>query len=283
MHASDRTPIDRKFAMPPEETHGQPGVVAASDEAVLHVHYSSQQPSVTGHRDRDHKRKRTKHDANDALTQELAAARSTIDAGRGATDPAAGGAHRSQRRAPAAERTGAGGSSSRDDKASPSVDPPPASSKAIRVKHSSSSFVIGGGGSSKQHPAAGGHSYYASNHAARLIIRGPAAPPPPPHLPAEARRPPSSSAPSAAAPLEPDDDERFCQGVEVFGEWDVATQQAAVNRFVRQQQQPPPPPEGGGFSFRLTPDEADADLEYVYRKVEARRKAASGSGKPRRH
>jgi hypothetical protein len=86
-------------------------------------------------------------------------------------------------------------------------------------------------------------------------------------------------------PLEPDDgDERFRRGVEMFGEWDVATQQAAVNRFVRQQS----PPKGDGFSFWLTPDEAEADLKYVHKMVEAQRtsKAAasgSGSGKPRRH
>jgi len=88
-------------------------------------------------------------------------------------------------------------------------------------------------------------------------------------------------------PLKPDDhDERFRRGVEMFGEWDVASQQAAVNRFVTQQS----PPKGDGFSFWLTPMEAAEDLEYVHkmveqarRKVEARKKTASSSGKPRRH
>ena len=289
--------------MPPEETSG---LVAASDDKVVdYVHHSLLPPLVTGHR--DHKRKRRKHDAKDALLpQELTATWSTIDADRGGTELATptGGAHRSQRRAPAAERTGAGGSSSKDDKASPFVALP-ASSKAIRVKHSSSSssFVIGGDSGGKQHSVAGSgsspgdsnHSYYANNHAAatpssssrRLTILGPAAPPPP-HLPAKARRPPSpSAANSAVVPLKSDDhDERFRRGVEVFGEWDVANQQAAVNHFVTQQS----PPKGDDLSFWLTPTEATEDLEYVHkmveqarRKVEARKKTACGSEKPRRH
>jgi hypothetical protein len=269
--------------MPPEETL-DPGVVSLSDEAI-HVHPSSRSSSpVIGHR--DHRPKRRKHNVNDALPQEFTAARSKIDAEGAATEtePAArtGGAHRSQRRAPAAaaaKSTEAGGSSSKDDdKASASVGPP-ASSRFIRFKHSSSLAI---GGSSEQRPAAGsssggGHSScYANNHAvaassssSRLIVREPAAQSS--HLPKK-RRPPSG-----IVPREPDKDaEYFGQGVVAFGSLDVAAQLAEVNNFmgVGQQPQPQPLPEGGGFSFWLTPQQAEADLAYVYDKVNAARREA---------
>ncbi|CAD6263999.1 unnamed protein product [Miscanthus lutarioriparius] len=128
------------------------------------------------------------------------------------------------------------------------------------------------GGGSEQRPAAGsssggGHSsYYANNHAAAAsssssrLIREPAALAPP-HLP-KARRPPSG-----IVPREPDEDaECFRQGVAAFGSLDAAAQLAEVKKFTGVGQQPQPLPEGGGFSFWLTPQQADADLAYAYDK-----------------
>jgi hypothetical protein len=102
----------------------------------------------------------------------------------------------------------------------------------------------------------------ASISSLRLVIREPAAPPP-----------------------EPSEDELLRVGLEVASKMDMSTLRSTVKEYVvsRNEEAEAVEEERPPFWRPLTDDEVDADLRAVYDKVAARRAAASGSGKRRRH